>query len=243
MYRLLRDKNYAVDYVGVGDIQKFDQYKVLYLPYYTMIKPEVGAALKAFIEKGGVVIADEGFGMRTLNTWMQPYDIDFKPVLNARRKHRIYSTGEKVSYQDFTATVRPVKTNYEVQNAEVLAHFDDGKPALFKVKYGKGALYLSGFSLGYGYHSDKNELYNKVVEDILANTDVCKYAYADAPNGLYEKRLQVNNGEMIFLFNATEEDKVVEMQEKGRLMGDCGTFVDGKLTIPALSTIYFAKED
>lgn len=243
MYRLLRDKNYAVDYVGVGDIQKFDQYKVLYLPYYTMIKPEVGAALKAFIEKGGIVIADEGFGMRTLNTWMQPYDIDFKPVLNARRKHRIYSTGEKVSYQDFTATVRPVKTNYEVQNAEVLAHFDDGKPALFKVKYGKGALYLSGFSLGYGYHSDKNELYNKVVEDILANTDVCKYAYADAPNGLYEKRLQVNNGEMIFLFNATEEDKVVEMQEKGRLMGDCGTFVDGKLTIPALSTIYFAKED
>ena len=243
MYRLLRDANYAVDYVGVCDLKKFDQYKVLYLPYYTMIKPEVANALKAFIEKGGVVIADEGFGMRTVNTWMQPYDIDFKPVLNAKRKHRVYSTGEKVSYQGFTATVQPVKTDYEVQNAEILAHFDDNKPALFKINYGKGSFYLSGFSLGYGYRSDKNALYSQIVEDILANTDVCKYAYADAQNGLYEKRLQTSNGEMIFLFNATDEDKVVAMKEKGRLMSDCGSFVNGNLTIPPLSTVYFVTEE
>jgi beta-galactosidase GanA len=243
MYRLLRDANYAVDYIGVRDVQKFDQYKVLYLPYYTMIKPDVADALKAFIEKGGIVIADEGFGIRTVNTWMQPYDIDFKPVLNARRKHRVFTAGEKVSYEGLTATVQSVKTDYDVQNAEVLARFDDGKPAMFKIEYGKGAFYLSGFGLGYGYCADKNELYSQVVEDILANTDVCKYVYADVQSGLYEKRLQINKGELVFLFNATEEDKVVEMKEQGRLMSDCGTFVDGKLTIPPFATVYFMAEE
>ena len=242
MYRLLRDASYAVDYVGVRDWHKFDQYKVLYLPYYTMIKPEVSEALKAFIEKGGIVIADEGFGMRTLNTWMQPYDIDFKPVLNARRKHRVFASGERVNYQGLTTNALPVKTDYVVENAEVLAHFDDGKPALFKLAYGKGAFYLSGFSLGYGYCADKSELCRQVVEDILAKTDVCKYAYADTENGLYEKRLQISNGEMVFLFNATEEDKVIEMKEQGRLLGDYGTFADGKLTIPPKSTVYFVTE-
>ena len=129
-----------------------------------------------------------------------------------------------------------------MQNAEILAHYDDNKPALFKIKYGKGTFYLSGFSLGYGYYSNKNELYNKIVEDILATTDVCKYAYADAQNGLYEKRLQLHKGEMIFLFNATDEDKVVAMKEKGRLMSDCGTFVDGNLTIPPITSVYFITE-
>ena len=97
--------------------------------------------------------------------------------------------------------------------------------------------------MGYGYHSDKNELYGKIMEDILANTDVCKYVYADVQSGLYEKRLLLSNGEMIFLFNATNEEKVVEMKEKGRLMSDCGTFVDGKLTLPPFATVYFIGEE
>ena len=75
-----------------------------------MIKPEVGEALKSFIEKGGVVIADEGFGMRTVNTWMQPYDIDFKPVVTACLDHRVFSSGQKVEYKGLDATIYPVKT-------------------------------------------------------------------------------------------------------------------------------------
>jgi hypothetical protein len=114
---------------------------------------------------------------------------------------------------------------------------------MFKIEYGKGAFYLSGFGLGYGYRADRNELYSQVVEDILSKTDVRKYAYADVQNGLYEKRLQISKGELVFLFNATEEDKVVEMKEQGRLMSDCGTFVDGKLTIPPFATVYFMAEE
>ena len=123
-----------------------------------------------------------------------------------------------------------------------MAYFDDGKPALFKIGYGKGLFYLSGFSLGYGYYSDKNELYGKVVEDILIKTGVCKYAYADVKNGLYEKRLQIGDKEMIFLLNATKGDKVADVKENGRLLSACGTFVNGKLTVPPLSAIYFITE-
>ena len=244
MYRLLREANYSVDYVGVRDYKKFDDYKVLYLPYYTMIKPEVGEALKSFIENGGTVIADEGFGMRTVNTWMQPYDIDFKPVVNASMDHRIYSSGQTVGYKGLSAKVCPIKTNYEVENAEVLASFDDGNPALFKVKYGKGQFYLSGFSIGYGYYTDRNTAYVKIIEDALNLVGVSKCPYADVKNGLYEKRLCSKEGEMIFLFNATDTEKTVRIEERGYLVDGAGKFENGILTIPPRAvTIFIIKID
>ena len=214
MYRLLRDANYAVDYVGVCDWQKFENYKVLYLPYYTMIKPEVANALKAFIEKGGVVIADEGFGMRTVNTWMQPYDVDFKPVLNARMRHRRLNSGATVSYKGKVGAVRPFKTQYATEDGEVLATFDDGTPALRKIEYGKGKFYFFGFSVGYGYYMDGAEIWTDIIGDILNETGIDGYKYSDVMGGLYEKRLVNGDKQMIILQNATDEVKTVRIEEE-----------------------------
>ena len=214
MYRLMRNSNRKVDYLGVKDYHRFSEYKVLYFPYYCMIQPEIKAALETFIKEGGTVIADEGFGLRTINTWMQPYDVDFKPILNARMRHRKLNSGATVSYKGKLGAVRPFKTQYLTDDGEVLATFDDGTPALRKIEYGKGRFYFFGFSVGYGYYMDGAEIWTEIVADILNEAGIDGYQYSDVMGGLYEKRLINGDKQMIILQNATDEVKTVRIQEE-----------------------------
>ena len=210
----MRNSNRKVDYLGVKDYHRFSEYKVLYFPYYCMIQPEIKAALETFIKEGGTVIADEGFGLRTINTWMQPYDVDFKPVLNARMRHRKLNSGATVSYKGKLGAVRPFKTQYLTDDGEVLATFDDGTPALRKIEYGKGRFYFFGFSVGYGYYMDGAEIWTEIVADILNEAGIDGYQYSDVMGGLYEKRLINGDKQMIILQNATDEIKTVRIQEE-----------------------------
>ena len=223
MYRLLRNTNRKVDYIGVKDYEKFSNYKVLYLPYYCMIKPEIKTALQEFIKNGGIVIADEGFGIRTNNTWLQPYDIDFKPVITARmRTRRLNNYGATVSYKGKTGPAKPFKTYYASDDGEVLAYFDDGTPAMRKVDYGKGSFYLLGFSLAYGYYADGAEIWTDMINDVLQHANVSTYAYADVKGSLYEKRLVSGDSQMIILQNASDTEKTVSIREEIlQVTGDC----------------------
>lgn len=238
MYRLLHNSNYNVDYVGVTEPEKFEDYKVLYFPYYTMLDVAIVPYLQRFLEKGGIVIADEGFGMRTPNTWMQPYDIACKPIMTARIRERRLIRDEQIEYQGQRANIRPYKTQYNVENAEVLMHFADGFPAVHRVNYGKGKLYLFGFSIGYSYYEGNDKIWESIMADILSDADVKKYAYSDCKSGIYEKRLKNGNNEIVFIFNNSESEKQIEMEDD---IVSCGGFgcVEGKhWKIPAHSMAY-----
>ncbi|MBQ2769477.1 MAG: beta-galactosidase [Clostridia bacterium] len=242
MYRLLRDNNYKVDYLGVRDLDKFAEYKVLYFPYHQMITNELREALESYVKNGGVVIADEGFGLRQTNTWMQPYDLDVKPLLTARMRTRLVSNGNKVAYNGLTGEIRPYKTVYEAQGAEVLARFDDEKPALQKFVYGKGAVYLFGFSVGYAYYHDGGEIWHRTIADIVDEVGVSKYSYADVKNSLYEKRLEKENEQIVFLFNASKETKTVCLKEKIVKVGGAGKWQGNELTLAPETTAYAVVE-
>lgn len=235
MYRLARNTNRKVDYVASKDVDKFKDYKVLYFPHYCMIKPEVKTALEEYIKNGGTVIADEGFGLRQLNTWLEPYDMDFKPVVTARMRHRLLNCGDKVTYKGLEGLVRPYKTEYKCEDGEVLASFSNGVPAMRKISYGKGNLYLCGFSIGYSYYADGGEAWLAMAEDIFNEVGVCKYAYSDVLNGLYEKRLEKDDKQMIILQNACEEDKQVEIKEE--IISSTATVQGKTVTVKAKSTV------
>ena len=238
MYRLLRDRNYRVDYVGVTHPDKFANYKVLYFPYYTMLDPAVVPYLQAFLERGGTVIADEGFGMRTLNTWMQPYDIACKPILNARLMERREVKEECIAYKGLISKIAPFKSQYAVADAVAHLHFADGTPAVQSVSYGKGKLYLFGCSIGYGYYTTEAALWQVLLEDILAETGVQKEAFADAKNGVYEKRMVAEGQEAIFLFNNSREEKTFPMPRENLFVGGFGRIENGVLCVPANSMAY-----
>lgn len=86
---LLRESNVRTNFIRADKLSSdCFKYKALYFPYYCMIDEKALPALQKFVSEGGVIIADEGFGLRTKNTWLQAYDVDFKPILNAKLKKR-----------------------------------------------------------------------------------------------------------------------------------------------------------
>jgi beta-galactosidase GanA len=238
MYRLFKDAGYNVNYVSVKKPEQFEDYKVLYFPYYTMLDSVIVPYLQAFLEKGGIVIADEGFGMRTMNTWMQPYDIDCKPLMTARLKERRAVAGEMVSYKGQQSKIAPFKSQYAVEDATSLMTFADGTPALQCVNCGKGKLYLFGCSIGYSYYQTKDDLWKTVLGDILATADVEKEEFSDYGNGVYERRLVSEDGEAIFVFNNSDEAKTMEMPCKIAYAGGFGACEGNTLTVSAGSMAY-----
>lgn len=233
MYRLVKDTNYNVDYVGVTRPELFASYMVLYFPYYTMLNPEIVPYLQKFLDNGGIVIADEGFGLRTLNTWMQPYDIDCKPLMTARLKERRFIADEQITYKGQQSRIAPFKSQYDVQNADSLMQFADGTPALQYVNYGKGKLYLFGFSIGYSYYKTRDDLWKTVLGDILESANVEKEEFSDYQNGVYEKRLVCDDGEAVFIFNNSEEEKTIEMNCDIKYVGGFGSCEGKTFKVPA----------
>lgn len=238
MYRLLRNCNYNVDYVGVTDKERFKDYKVLYFPYYTMLDGAIIPYLQNYMGNGGTVIADEGFGMRTPNTWMQPYDIDCKPLMTARMKERRLTYDEYIESGGYSAKIRPYKTQYHVENADVVMRFHDGSPAVQKVSYGRGELYLFGFSIGYSYYETNDRVWETMMETILTSCEVKKYAFADSDKGIYEKRLVNGDQEAVFIFNNSALEKQIEIGNDIVSVGAMGKVENRVVTIPAHSMAY-----
>lgn len=213
MFRMLKNLNYDVDYVQAAETGKFKDYKVLCVPYGAMISEKTVQGLTEFVENGGTLILDEGFVMRQLNTWINPYQLRCQSLMPAWMEER-RSTQEFIEYKGKKAQLAPYKTEYRVENAENILNFENGKTAIHKISCGKGTAYLLGFSIGYSYHETQAEVYEELFEDLTSVCSLNKLSYADFKNGIYEAVLEVGETEKItFLFNVSGETKVFDISE------------------------------
>lgn len=242
MYRLLRNADYAVDYVGVTRPEEFKKYKVLYFPYYTMLDRKIVPYLEEFVKNGGIVIADEGFGMRQMNTWMQPYDIDCKPLFTSRMVERRFVCEDFAEIDGSLVRIRPYRTHYRHEGGETVASWQDGSPALQKFEFGKGKIYLSGFSVGYSYYESNDKRLSDLVEKMIADAGVEKNKLSDTLGGVYEKRLENGDFEIIHLFNNTDEEKRFDLASKIVAVGGYGALRGDEAVVPARSMAYFVVE-
>lgn len=223
MYRMAKKLNYRVGYVQARDTEKFKEYKVLYVPYGSMINEKMVEALADFAKNGGILLLDEGFAMREQNTWINPYELHCKELLSVRMRER-RETAELAKYKGNTIMLRPYKTEYEVENAESLMTFADGKSALHKVLLGKGVVYLLGFSLGYGYYETEDKTYEAMFEDLVQDASLDKQIFADFKNGIYETILEADETtKILFLFNVSSAEKAFDIT--GEVMSFGGDFV------------------
>lgn len=214
MFRLAKKLNYRVDYVQSREMDKFKDYKVLYVPYGTMINESAVDALTTFAKDGGILLLDEGFIMRQPNTWMNPYALACKNMMQVKMLER-RDERENISYNGKNIPTSPFKTEYEVQGAESLLQFGNGESALHKVNCGEGTIYLLGFSLGYSYYESEAEACEELLESLLVELNLHKQQYADTKNGIYELTLTTQNAENItFLFNISGKTQSFEVPGK-----------------------------
>lgn len=216
MYKLFKKLNYNVDYIGINHSKDFKNYKVLYFPYYSMLNEEIIPDLEKFLENGGTVIADEGFGLRDLNTWMRVGDINLKPLLNARISERrcTVKIKEYVDLMGKQTALLPYKSEINVEGAEVIAKFENGLPAVQLVNVKNGKIYISGISIGYCYNETEAESFEEFIDKIMQDRGINKYDFADYKNGVYEKRLENGKNEIVFIFNNSQSEKTAEFDSK-----------------------------
>lgn len=213
-YWLVRGSNRDVDYVNVGDISRIRDYKVVCFPVYMMYDKAITPVLEEYVENGGIVLADEGFGLLQENTWMSPYDIPCGKVMTARlRERRLGARSLTVDGRKLTTS--GYNSEYAVRDAKTVLSFDDGTPAVQEVRFGKGRIDLLGFSLGYSITNAAVIATWQPVFDLLTKSaGLSSKAYADFDGGLDERRLFRGDEQYLFLINSSETEKRVRLREK-----------------------------
>ena len=97
---------------------------------------------------------------------------------------------------------------------------------------------MFGFSIGYSYYKTRDDLWKTVLGDILESANVEKEEFSDYQNGVYEKRLVCDDGEAVFIFNNSEEEKTIEMDCDIKYVGGFGSCEGRTFKVPANSMGY-----
>jgi beta-galactosidase len=145
-------------------------YKVIAVPWHLMAKEKTSKALRAFVESGGTLILESGFGIydeRTnYNSVIPPhglaelfgyregesYTITGPPdacAKTAADTDRVYSEGHLTFFEPFGGTVKAHSflTPVIVSGATVIAHYES-MPVAVTAKVGQGRVYYIGTNLG-----------------------------------------------------------------------------------------------
>ena len=241
MYRLLTENGVRVDYVCTRDAEKLSQYKVVYLPYYNMLSKDFSDQLSRYVNDGGTLIADEGFGLREMNTWIEAYDVDFSAV-RIRMRERRQKEAELIIGNN-SVTTAPFKTEYLVENAEAILKFTDDTVAICRAKSGKGSVYLSSFGIGYTYRENQDENISDIVLRILQGAGVKPAEHSEVKNGIFLRTTKNDSFTNTFLFNVSDEPYSTKISGSAIAYGGEVDIKEDVLTLSAKSVGYFITEN
>ena len=225
-YHMMTQAGVDVDYLNANDMARLSEYKVAYFPYYTMMDPAAVPHMEKFVEQGGILIADEGFGLRDLNTWMNPYDIKCGRLMKARLVER-RKGGRAVAVGGKSLDAAGYHSEYRVEGGGVVYRFADGVPAVQVVPHGRGKTCLLGFSLGYSSMKNRSAIWGDVFDSLTKEANLARTSGDGINDGLEERRLYKGDEQFIFLINTSTTEKhvvvggrIIKTYAKGRLDGN-----------------------
>lgn len=240
MYELFFDMSIPIDYLDTRDLHDLNNYKVLYLPYLTMVRPDIVEKLESFIKNGGILLVDEGFGLRQQNTWLHPSspDSSLQSIVPVRWIERVRCVGsEKIILSTGEVSVLPIRTVYEAAEGTVLAQFSNGQPAIQEFTNGKGRVVLFGGSIGYSYEKYAEKAWIEWLEMYLNDVKLRRNPCDDIEKGIYSRALVAGDEKIIIIFNRSENEQFVDFpflssqrELTGRVILD---FTNQKVILPA----------
>lgn len=174
IHRAFYERNMPVDFLHVMDLtpERWRQYKLLVVPYPVMMSQADVKKLSAYVEGGGVMVSEARCGWideRGFSAEVIPGG-GLHEVLGCRESYLMplaKTSGLKVkgahealpllSAGDVLDTVF-FEEGFDLlgSKAQVLAEFENGKPAIVYAPFGKGKAMIVGSFLGAAYHHFKN---------------------------------------------------------------------------------------
>ncbi len=163
-HKALYERNFIIDLIHPGEFPAvLESYRVIYIPFPYYLSEAMCAALKAWVNAGGLLIGESYFGGWNSETGQHQttvpgYGMD--EVFGASqlttsngggaveitlKKNLSYvKAGQKVQGVIVQETLRPT-------HAEVWGAFENGKPAITSAAFGKGRAILIGSFIGLPY--------------------------------------------------------------------------------------------
>lgn len=238
LYELLGDLSVPADYLDTRDLTSLKGYKVVFAPYLNMLNARTAAALEDFVRGGGMLIADEGFGLRQQSTWLYPNRPgDHGWALTPARWYQrqdVRGDGVKLTLPGGDVTVTPMRTVYESDEGEVLARYGDGQAAIHGFCLGRGRVVLLGTSMGYSYALHGEPGWRRWLQSLTRELHLAQNPCDDVEAGVTSRRVVCGDRSMIFVFNRAGEARTVTVpgQPERELTGRAG-LQGSTLTLPA----------
>jgi len=163
-HKALYEHNYTIDFIHPTEFDKdiLDRYKLLVLPFPYHLNQTIAEKIKAWVEKGGVVIAEAfcggwnreggnhhttvpGYGLHDVFKVRQRlfYPVDEDNI----RVIKVKDNSTDQTYDTMLECAIAAET-YFVEGADVLASYDNGEPAVTCASYGKGKAISIGSYIG-----------------------------------------------------------------------------------------------
>lgn len=218
-YALFKDLGYSVDFVNLDGDKSFDGYKVVYLPYYAMADRANNDRLKQFVQNGGILLCDEGFGLRDRkNTWLNIDELPLDFIHAKMLKRRISRGEESFSLHGERVRINPYKTYYRAEST-ALANFDDGETAIHEFSYGKGKVLLFATSVGYSYKQEKQSGWLSFVgEYVSKNSDALPKTYTGGLQNVHHQTLLTKTGKIEIIQNYSQQPVCVDLPITARIL-------------------------
>jgi len=165
----------------------------------------------------------------------------FTDLIDARWHNRVRDfkhRNETFTVEGERVTIKPYRTDYEVGNADVLATFDDGMPAIVSVTAGKGKIVLFGTSIGYSYGEFGEKGWKKLVGHFLGDAHRMENYGKEIITTINE----TPDGELHYLFNTGKADAYIDCTFD-RIIFGAALSDNGKLLVKAgdVACVYIQK--
>ncbi len=182
IYRALMEENISVDFIHIKDFtnENVKKYKLIFMPFSIMMTSEIAEGVKEFVEQGGKLVAEvrpawsdekgqsaeviPGFGLHEVFGCKEQWIRERKETKLMIESEKEILSSEKM---EISGTVYEETFEQLKDTAKILAHFEDGSPAMIINNYGKGKAILVGSLISRAYEKDRNEENGKFLKNLF----------------------------------------------------------------------------
>lgn len=182
IYRALMEENIPVDFIHIKDFtnENVKKYKLIFMPFSIMMTSEIAEGVKEFVEQGGKLVAEvrpawsdekgqsaeviPGFGLHEVFGCKERWIRERKETKLVIESEKEILSSEKM---EISGTVYEETFEQLKDTAKILAHFEDGSPAMIINNYGKGKAILVGSLISRAYEKDRNEENGKFLKNLF----------------------------------------------------------------------------
>jgi beta-galactosidase len=223
LYRALMPSNVPVDFIHINEIAegKANRYKLIFLPYPLMIPQAAAQGLSAFVRNGGTLMTEArlawndergraneiipGAGLHEVTGCREA---SVQQTAGGKTEMKVVSEdpsipqlhpGDKLKGWSYEETLQPLSPS-----ARVIAHFENGEPAIVASTYGKGKSITVGSFLGALYEAERDPNVAKFLDGLMDWAGVSRPVEVnrspfDAP--IEVRTMESGKDTLVFIFN------------------------------------------